>query len=127
MRGKNNQLATVFYDRPEFVTRLSSDPQFVVMGIEQRNHSPILPSGVADVDLAADSGCASKSLADVACEKRVGDQFAVSRAGDHAVERNDSRRHEFDGRFNQLARRRVYLADRVFNASKRAKPVGGMR
>src|SRR5690349_5244001 len=118
MWSKNDQLAAVLDDRAEFVTRLSSDPQFVVMGIEKRNHSLVLSPGVTDVDLATDGGRTAESLANVAGEQRVSDQLPVTPAGHDCVQGNDASRHEIGRRLDEFARRCLNLSDNVFDAGE---------
>src|SRR5688572_20204525 len=126
MWSKNDQLAAVLDDRAEFVTRLSADPQFIVVGIEKCDHPPELSSGVTNVNLAADRGSTPERLANIASEKRVSDQLSVTPARNDRVQRDDASRHEIRSRFNQLAGRCLNLADRVFNAGERAEPVSGV-
>src|SRR5687767_2261878 len=126
MWSKNDQLAPVLDDRAEFVTCLSSDPKFVVVGIEKCDHSPILSSGVTNVDFAADGRGASERLANISREKRVSDQLSVVPSRNDGIQRDDASRHEIRSRFNQLAGRCFNLADRVFDAGECAEPVSGV-
>src|SRR5689334_5061194 len=118
MRSKNDQLAAVLDDRAEFVTRLSSNPQFVVMGIEKRNNPLVLPTCVADVDLAADGGSTTESILDIPGEESIGDQLPISATRNDAVQRNDSCGNELDSRLDQFTRRCLDLADSVFDAGE---------
>jgi len=118
MRTNNDQLAAVLDDRAQFVTRLSSDPQFVVMGIEKRNDPLVLPPGVTNVDLATDGGCTPESILDIPGEESVSDQLPVIATRHDAVQGNDSGRHELDSRLDQFTRRCLDLADRVFDAGE---------
>src|SRR5262245_59977002 len=77
VRRVDDQLAALFDDRAELVTRLSTHPQLVVMRIEQGNYTLILPPGVANMNPAAHLRCASKRFADVAGKKRVRHQLFV--------------------------------------------------
>ena len=126
MWTKNDQLAAVLDDRAQFVTRLSSDPKFVVMGIEQGNDPLVLPPGVADMDLATNRRSAPESILDIPGEECVSDQPTITVAGDDAVEGDDAIRNEIRRCFDQLAGRCLELADRVFNTGECAEPVGGV-
>src|SRR6185503_6531950 len=126
MWSKNDQLAAVLDDRAQFVTRLSSDPKFVIMGIEQRDHPLVLPSGVTNMDLATDGSSAPECLANISAEESVSDQLPVTPTRNDAVQGDDARRHEIRSRFNQLAGRCLNLADRVFDAGECAEPVSGV-
>jgi hypothetical protein len=126
MWSKNDQLAAVLDDRAEFVTRLSSDPKFVVMGIEKRDNPLVLPSSVTNMDLAADCGGTPESILDIPGEEGMRYQPPIIAAGDDVVEGDDAIRNEIRRCFDQLAGRCLNLADRVFNAGERAEPVSGV-
>lgn len=126
MWTKNDQLAAVLDDRAEFVTRLSSNPKFVVMAIEQRDNPLVLPSSVTNMDLATDCDGTPESILDIPGEECVSDQPTITVAGDDAVEGDDAIRNEIRRCFDQLAGRCLELADRVFNTGECAEPVGGV-
>ena len=126
MWTKNDQLAAVLDDRAQFVTRLSSDPKFVVMRIEQRDNPLVLPSSVTNVDLATDCGGTPESILDIPGEECVSDQPSIIAAGDDSVEADDAIRSEIRRCFDQLAGQCLNLADRVFNAGECAEPVSGV-
>src|ERR1044072_6778962 len=100
----NYQLATFLDDGAEFVTRLSANPQLIVMRIEQRHDSLVFSIGVADVNAAADFRCASKGFAYVAGKKRVGHEFTVV-SGNNRIQCNDPRGNQIGGGDRKSTRR----------------------
>ena len=68
MRSIDDQLAALFDDSSELVTRFATDPKLIVVLVQERHHLFVLASRVLDVDLAADFGGAPKRLAKVAGE-----------------------------------------------------------
>src|SRR5690349_24974243 len=71
VRRVDDQLAAFFDYRAKLITRLSTNPQLVVMRIEQRDHSLVLPSRVADVNLSTNFRRTPKTLAYLSRETRV--------------------------------------------------------
>src|SRR5882724_10414195 len=88
MRCVDNQLASVFNDRAQFVARLPPDPQLIVMFVKQGDDTFVLAPCVADMNLAANGGSAAKSLFDLACEERVSNQSAIVVAEKNCIQRD---------------------------------------
>src|SRR5437773_3131300 len=77
MRCINDQSAAFFNDRPEPITRFASNPEIVIMRIEQCNHSFVLSAGVLAVHMAAYCGRLPHCTAKVATEQGMHSQPAV--------------------------------------------------
>ena len=68
VRRVDDQFATLFDDCAELVARLATNPQLVVMLIEQRHDSLVFATGILDVNVPADFSGAAKGFAKIADE-----------------------------------------------------------
>ena len=79
----DDQFAAFLDDSAELVTCLASDPEFVVMLVEQGHDSLVFSAGVFDMDLAADFRGVPESRAKISGKQRVGAKTIVIFASDH--------------------------------------------
>src|SRR6185503_20621655 len=108
----DDQLTALFDNRAELVTRLSANPQLIVVRIEQRNDSLVLPSRVTNVNLSTNFSGAPERFTNIPCEKRVRYKLIIY-ARDDRVQRNNARVDQVCRGFDQVARGRLDLSDDV--------------
>src|SRR5262245_50650548 len=116
VRCEDDQLATVFDDCSEFVTRFSSYPEFVVVRIEQRYHSLVFSNRIADVNLSTNFCGTPECFTKVSGKERISNESTNIISRQDCIQGNDTSRNQIGSSFDHSSGRRVDLSDYVFDA-----------
>src|SRR5262249_13876970 len=110
----------------QFVTRFSTDPEFVVVLVEQSDNALVFAPRIPDVDLLANLRSAAKCFAKISGEQSMSVQMIFVITSQDGIQGDYLRRNEIGGGFDHVTSRTFDATYHVLDACERAEPMGGV-